>query len=189
MSFLDNSKTVGTAIWIVGIIAILLGIIGLIAGVLDDDTDTATAVIGGIGAIIVGLVYFGFGKDIRAGTISEKWDIVCRIVYLTGIVIIIKGLFGYDGEISDWAVDFIVSLIVGIIVLWIHKRMTDGNVDTLDKILWILLVVFTIIMIIVSLLSIVTFPIGTVYGILGLIIGLFVLVALFDNDVKSKMGM
>lgn len=189
MSFLDNSKTVGTAIWIVGIIAILLGIIGLIAGVLDDDTDTATAIIGGLGGIIVGLVYFGFGKDIRAGKITEKWDIVCQIIYLTGIVYIINGIFGYDGEVGDWAVQIIKGIIIGCVFLYIHKRMVDEKGNTLDKILWIVLVVLAIIGIIVSLLSIASFPIGTVNGICGLLIGLFVLIALFDNDVKSKMGM
>lgn len=189
MSFLDNPKTVGTAIWIVGILAILLGIIGLVAGILDDDTDTAVAIVGGLGGIIVGLIYFGFGKSIRSGEISDKWDIVCRIVYLTGIVFIVDGIFGYGGDVGDWAIQIIKGIILGIIVLFIHKRMTDGKTDTLDKILWIVLVIVAIIYIILSLLACFSFPVGTVIGICGLLIGLFLLISLFDNDVKSKMGM
>lgn len=189
MSFLDNPKTVGNAIWIVGILAILLGIIGLIAGVLDDDTDTAVAIIGGLGGIIVGLVYFGFGKSIRAGEISEKWDIVCQIVYLTGIVAIINGIFGYGGEVGDWAVQIIKGIIIGCVFLYIHKRMVDEKGATLDKILWIVLVVLAIIGVIVSLVACIDFPVGTVIGICGVLIYLFLLIALFDNDVKSKMGM
>ncbi len=188
MSFLDNSKTAGTAIWIVGIISIILGIVGLISGVLSDETDTAVAVIGGLGGILVGLVYFGFGKSIRSGEITGKWEIVCRIVYLTGIVFIINGIFGYNGDGKDWAIQIAKGIVLGLVCLFIHKRMTDGKTDVLDKILWILLVVISIIYIIISLLDILVFPIGTITGICGLLIGLFLIISLFDDDVKKKMG-
>lgn len=189
MSFLDNSKNAGTALWIIGIVQMLLGIIGLVAGVLDDETDTLTAIIGGIGTIVVGFLYFGFGKKIRSGEVSSKWDIVCQFVMLTATVLFVSGLFGYSGDFGGWIVSIVVGLIFAFIVYWVYKRMTDGKADTLDKILWILLVVIMVLSLLGNLLTIVAFPIGTIEGICGVIISLFLLVALFDDDVKKKMGM
>ena len=189
MSFLDNSKNAGTALWVIGIIEVLLGIIGLIAGVLDEETDTLTAIIGGLGTIIVGALYFGFGKDIRSGAISDKWDIVCRFVMLTATVVFVSGLFGYSGEFSGWVVSIVVGLILALIIFWVYKHMTDNKTDTLDKILWVVLVVVMVLSLLGNLFEILAFPIGTIEGICGVIISLFLLVALFDNDVKSKMGM
>lgn len=189
MSFLDNSRNAGTALWIVGIVEILLGIVGLVLGIIDDETDTLTAVIGGLGTIVVGALYFGFGKDIRSGAISAKWDIVCRFVMLTATVLFVSGIFGYNGEVANWIGNIVVGLILALIVYWVYKHMTDNKTDTLDKILWLVLVVVMVLSLLANLVSILAFPIGTIEGICGVIISLFLLVALFDNDVKSKMGM
>ncbi len=189
MSFLDNPKNAGTALWIIGIIQMLLGIIGLVSGILDDETDTLTAIIGGLGVIIVGFLYFGFGKKIRGGEISAKWDIVCEFVMLTATVTFVSGIFGYTGDVSGWIGSIVIGLVLALIIYWVYKRMTDGKTDTLDKILWIILVVVMVLSLLSNLLLIFAFPIGTVEGICGVIISLFLLVALFDNEVKSKMGM
>ncbi len=189
MSFLDNSKNAGTALWIIGIVEMLLGLVLLVTGVIDDETDSVTAIVTGIGSIIVGFLYFGFGKKIRSGEVSSKWDIVCQFVMLTSTVIFVHGLFGYSGDISEWIASIVIGLIFAFIVYWVYKHMTDGKVDTLDKILWIVLVVIMVISLLVNLASILTFPIGTIEGICGVIISLFLLVALFDDDVKKKMGM
>lgn len=189
MSFLDNPKNAGTALWIIGIVNILLGVIGLVAGAVDDETSTTVAVVGGVGTIIVGLIYFGFGKDIRAGVVSDKWDIVCRFVMTTAIVIFVSGIFGYDGNTNDWVGSIVGGIIIALIVYWVYKHMTDNKVDTLDKILWFILVIVMVLSLLGNLLTIVAFPIGTIEGICGVVISLFLLIALFDNDVKSRMGM
>jgi hypothetical protein len=67
--------------------------------------------------------------------------------------------------------------------------MTDGKTDTVDKILWVLLVLVFIISAIFDIIAMIAFPIATIMGIAGLIVDLFMLLALLDNDVKAKMGM
>lgn len=37
MSFLDNTKTAGTALWIVGILMIISALLTIICGVVDDE--------------------------------------------------------------------------------------------------------------------------------------------------------
>ena len=189
MSFLDNPRNAGTVLWIIGILNIILGLVSIIMGVIDDDTDLVYGVINGIGGIIIGIIYFGFGKSIRAGEISEKWDILTRFVLVSAMAVAIGGIFGYDEDLGQYAVNIVVSLIIALIIFWIYKRMTDGKADTVDKILWVLLVLFFIISAIFDIIALIAFPIGTIMGIAGLIVDLFMLLALLDNDVKAKMGM
>ena len=189
MSFLDNSKNVGTAFWVVGIIEIVLGLLMIVMGVVDDGTDLVYGAINGVGSILVGLLYLGFGKDIRNGVISSKWDIVCRFVMVTAIATALNGIFGYNSDIGTWAVNIIVGIILALIIMWIHKKMTDGQATTLDKIIWILLLLIMIISFICDIISLIAFPIGTIMGICGIIIDGFMIIALLDNEVKSKMGM
>ncbi len=189
MSFLDNPKNAGTVLWIIGILNIVLGLVSIVMGVVDDKTDLVYGIINGIGGIIVGIIYFGFGKSIRAGEISEKWDILTRFVLVTAMAIAIGGIFGYNADLGTYAVNIVISLIVALIVFWVYKRMTDGQVDTLDKILWIILLVLFVISAIGDIIMLIAFPIGTIMGIAGLIVDLFMILALLDSDVKAKMGM
>lgn len=189
MSFLDNPKNAGTVLWIIGILNIILGLVSIVMGVVDEETDLLYGVINGIGGIIVGILYFGFGKAIRAGEISDKWDILTRFILISAMAIAIGGIFGYNEDLGQYAVNIVVSLIIALIVFWIYKKMTDGKADTVDKILWVLLVLFFIISAILDIFMMIAFPIGTIMGIAGLIVDLFMLLALLDNDIKAKMGM
>ena len=190
MSFLDNPKNAGTVLWIIGILNIVLGLVSIVFGVLKiENTDLVNGVVSGIGGIIVGILYFGFGKSIRSGEISEKWDILTRFVLVTAMATAIGGIFSYTGDFGSYIGNLVISLIVALIVFWIYKRMTDGKTDTLDKILWVLLLVVFILAAIGDILILIAFPIGTIMGIAGLIVDLFMILALLDNDVKAKMGM
>lgn len=189
MSFLDNSKNVGTAFWVVGIIQIVLGLVMIIMGVVDENTGLIYGAINGVGGILAGFVYFGFGKDIRAGAISSKWDIFCRFVMVTAITTAINGIFGYSDDIGTWAGNIVIGLIVAIILVFIYKRITDGSTDVLDKIIWIVILVLMVLSFIGSIIMLIGFPIGTIMGICGIIISGFMIIALLDNEVKSKMGM
>ncbi|MCQ2078620.1 MAG: hypothetical protein MJZ38_00970 [archaeon] len=186
MSFLDNPKNAGFAMWAVGIIQMVLAIVS-IAYVFIDNKDILL-VVPGIGALIGGFIYFGFGNSVRTGAISEKWDILCVYVKTVGVVAIIAGIFGLLP--LDLAVGGVVSIIIGLIILFIYKKMTDGNATTFDKIIWILLVLIFLIGIIGGLLSIISFTIdGVLLGLCDVVIYAFMFLALFDSDVKAKMGM
>ncbi len=194
MSFLDNPKNAGTVLWLIGIIQIVLGVVNIVLGALGvevdgEEIDLVEGVVNGIGTIIIGFLYFGFGKAVRSGEISTKWDILVRFIYLFGMQLIISGIFTYSADAVDWAVQIVVGIILGLIVFWIVKRMTDGKTDTLDKIIWILLLLIFIISAIVDILAMLAFPVGTIMGIAGFIVDAFMIICLLDNEVKAKMGM
>ena len=194
MSFLDNPKNAGTILWIIGIINMVLGVISIVCGALEieidgEKIDRVCGIVNGLGGVIVGFIFFGFGKSIRSGEISEKWDVLTRFILISAMAIAIGGIFSYNDELEKYAANLVVSLIVAFIIFFIYKRMTDGKVDTLDKILWVILVIVFIISAIVDILAMIAFPIGTIMGIAGLIVDLFMLISLLDNDVKAKMGM
>ena len=189
MSFLDEPKNAGTALWIVGIIYMILGVVAIIVSVIDDDTDTLFGALAGVGAVISGFIYFGLGKDIRNGTISDKWDILTRFVLCVAMVTFIKAIFGIGGTDGDNIVSCIIGIILGLIIFFVYKKMTDGAATTLDKIIWVLLVVIFVIMIILNIIMLLDIFVGTIMGICGIIIYCFMLIAILDNDVKAKMGM
>lgn len=190
MSFFTEPKNAGIALIVVALLNVLAGIIGIYDGA-TGGFDTG-AVVAAIGAIICALVLFGFGKKV-AGNMLSKIGIVEGYVQVIGITTVIGGVFGLgymaNGDISGAIVSAIVSIVLGLIVLWVASRINDGKKDTLDKVIWILLVLIMVIMILVSIIGLLDFFVGTIIAICDIIIYIFLLLLLLDADVKSKMGM
>jgi hypothetical protein len=199
MSFFSETKNAGLAFMIVGILSILGGIIAVILGAMGYKVDDATVfTIGGavtaIGTIIYGVLYFGYGQKVRSGAISAKIEILAMFVALVGVGTIITGIFSAIGAAVDGTdlgaviVSVIISIILGLIILFISKKINDGKQTTGDKIIWILLLIIFAICIILAILEIITI-IGIITGICHLIIYVFMMILLLDNEVKSAMGM
>lgn len=201
MSFLDNTKTAGTALWIVGILMIISALLTIICGVVDDEMNDHVIgwVILGIGSLICALVYFGFGKSVKSGEVSDKFDIVTKFVYVVGYTTIIGGVFaalcgfGFD-DIGGYLVSGIISIVLGFVILWIHKKITDGNVTTFDRIMWILLLVIFVICFISSFFGIegssgLALAVNIIVAICDIVIYLFMIAFMLDNSVKAKFGM
>ena len=200
MSFLDNTKTAGTALWIVGILMIISALLTIIGGVVDDEMNDHVIgwVILGIGSLICALVYFGFGKSVKSGEVSDKFDIVTKLVYVVGYTTIIGGVFaalcgfGFD-DIGGYLVSGIISIVLGFVILWIHKKITDGNISTFDRIMWILLLVIFVICFISSFFGIggsgLALAVNIIVAICDIVIYLFMIAFMLDNSVKAKFGM
>ena len=200
MSFLDNTKTAGTALWIVGILMIISALLTIICGVVDDEMNDHVIgwVILGIGSLICALVYFAFGKSVKSGEVSDKFDIVTKFVYVVGYTTIIGGVFaalcgfGFD-DIGGYLVSGIISIVLGFVILWIHKKITDGNISTFDRIMWILLLVIFVICFISSFLGIggsgLALAVNIIVAICNIVIYLFMIAFMLDNSVKAKFGM
>lgn len=200
MSFLDNTKTAGTALWIVGILMIISALLTIICGVVDDEMNDHVIgwVILGIGSLICALVYFAFGKSVKSGEVSDKFDIVTKFVYVVGYTTIIGGVFaalcgfGFD-DIGGYLVSGIISIVLGFVILWIYKKITDGNVTTFDRIMWILLLVIFVICFISSFFGIggsgLALAVNIIVAICDIVIYLFMIVFMLDNSVKAKFGM
>lgn len=200
MSFLDNTKTAGTALWIVGILMIISALLTIICGVVDDGMNDHVIgwVILGIGSLICALVYFAFGKSVKSGEVSDKFDIVTKFVYVVGYTTIIGGVFaalcgfGFD-DIGGYLVSGIISIVLGFVILWIHKKITDGNISTFDRIMWILLLVIFVICFISSFFGIggsgLALAVNIIVAICDIVIYLFMIAFMLDNSVKAKFGM
>lgn len=200
MSFLDNTKTAGTALWIVGILMIISALLTIICGVVDDEMNDHVIgwVILGIGSLICALVYFAFGKSVKSGEVSDKFDIVTKFVYVVGYTTIIGGVFaalcgfGFD-DIGGYLVSGIISIVLGFVILWIHKKITDGNISTFDRIMWILLLVIFVICFISSFFRIggsgLALAVNIIVAICDIVIYLFMIAFMLDNSVKAKFGM
>ena len=200
MSFLDNTKTAGTALWIVGILMIISALLTIICGVVDDEMNDHVIgwVILGIGSLICALVYFAFGKSVKSGEVSDKFDIVTKCVYVVGYTTIIGGVFaalcgfGFD-DIGGYLVSGIISIVFGFVILWIHKKITDGNISTFDRIMWILLLVIFVICFISSFFGIggsgLALAVNIIVAICDIVIYLFMIAFMLDNSVKAKFGM
>ena len=200
MSFLDNTKTAGTALWIVGILMIISALLTIICGVVDDEMNDHVIgwVILGIGSLICALVYFAFGKSVKSGEVSDKFDIVTKFVYVVGYTTIIGGVFaalcgfGFD-DIGGYLVSGIISIFLGFVILWIHKKITDGNISTFDRIMWILLLVIFVICFISSFFGIggsgLALAVNIIVAICDIVIYLFMIAFMLDNSVKAKFGM
>ncbi|WP_400224867.1 hypothetical protein [Methanomethylophilus alvi] len=200
MSFLDNTKTAGTALWIVGILMIISALLTIICGVVDDEMNDHVIgwVILGIGSLICALVYFAFGKSVKSGEVSDKFDIVTKFVEVVGYTTIIGGVFaalcgfGFD-DIGGYLVSGIISIVLGFVILWIHKKITDGNISTFDRIMWILLLVIFVICFISSFFGIggsgLALAVNIIVAICDIVIYLFMIAFMLDNSVKAKFGM
>lgn len=200
MSFLDNTKTAGTALWIVGILMIISALLTIICGVVDDEMNDHVIgwVILGIGSLICALVYFAFGKSVKSGEVSDKFDIVTKFVYVVGYTTIIGGVFaalcgfGFD-DIGGYLVSGIISIVLGFVILWVHKKITDGNISTFDRIMWILLLVIFVICFISSFFGIggsgLALAVNIIVAICDIVIYLFMIAFMLDNSVKAKFGM
>lgn len=190
MSFFDEPKNAGLAMIIVAIISVVAGLVNIVLGATADDGVQYGSIVVAIGSLITAVIYFKYGKSVRSGAVSSKIDILAGFVNAVGMITVISGIFAIIASIwtGGWA-NGIITVILGIIILWCGKKINDGKQDTLDKILWIILLVIFVIEIILNIVSLFAFPVGTILGICGIIIYVFMLILLFDSDVKKEMGM
>lgn len=197
MSFFDNTKIAGWALFFAGLLMIISAIIGFYSAIVDHDGagDQIGYLIIALGALISGLIYFGFGNSVRNGSISQKIDVVARLVITVASCTVVASFFGIIGQVLIDVGDlgaigrYILWFIFGLVIAWIGKKINDGKTTTFDKIIWIILVVVFVILFLVNLLGIVPIGISSISAILSAIIYLFMLVFMFDNDVKKQMGM
>ena len=204
MSFLDDNKTAGIAFIILGVLQLIAALATLVGAVTAKDGVVISAVVACLGPIIMAVLYFRFGVSIKNGSISKKIDILAYFVRLAGLSQIILSVFSFwhnwelEGGIAAVG-GLIISIIIGLIILFIAGRINDGKQDTGDKIIWIILVVLFVIAVIGNLISLVGVfaldvslfdkAISFITVVVNLIINLFMLVLLFNSDVKREMNM
>ncbi len=195
-----SAKNAGLAFMILAVVEAIAAILLIVLSFMDIEDlkkySTAYFIIVAVGALIAACLYFTFGKKVRDGEVSNKIDILAQYVKIVGIVTIVGGICGAIAEavgLDD--VSFgaalggaIISIILGLIIMFIASKINDGKQTTGDKIIWIILLVLFVLLIIAAVGEIITI-IGAPVGICDLIIYVFMLTLLVDPEVKSEMNM
>lgn len=191
MSFLSDNKNFGLAMMVAGILMAIIAVVNIVLHF------TLGVAITAVGSIIYGLMIVGVGSSTRKGEISQKLDILGKYVFVVGAGLIITSLFAAIGVAVELGlvgvvagiITVIISLIIGLIIIWISKKMTDGQVSTIDRVIWIILVIMFIISILGAIMQMLGGILAFLLGVCNLVIFLFLLSALFDPEVKKAMGM
>ncbi len=207
MSFFKETRTAGIALMVLGAVNLIMAVVALVGAFSGDlgSTKTYAAIVACIGPIIMALLYLRFGVSVKNGGVPKKIDILAYFVRLAGLSEIIIAVFNLWNAIETgdaWVAigSLVVSIIVGLIILFVAGRINDGKQDTGDKIIWILLVVLFAISAILDIVSIIgIFTAGVVFDlslltvvvlpIVSFIIDVFMLLLLFDSEVKREMNM
>lgn len=203
MSFFDNPKNFGLAAIILGAVSLLAGIIGIVNGALADPIATGS-VVAAVGTLLFGVLILGIGLPVYRGEESDRLTILGMFVRFVGLAVIVVGIFSGAGQIIDENLAtglgfIIVQVILGLILIWIAGRIVDGSVDTLDRIVWIILLVVFAILVVVSLVGIITpffndlalldLAIAVVLSVCQFVLYAFLLVSILSDDVRLAMGM
>jgi hypothetical protein len=205
MSFFKENRTAGIALMVLGAINLIVGLVALVTA-LTAGNIVVSAVVACIGPIIMAALYLRFGISVKNGGVPKKIDILAYFVRLAGLSEIIIAVFNlwYAIETSGAVVAIgavIISVIIGLIILFIAGRINDGKQDTGDKIIWIILVVLFAISAVLDVLAVIgfitdgnfAFDLKTISALIvpiaSFIIDVFMLLLLFDSDVKREMNM
>ena len=195
-----SAKNAGLAFMILAVVEAIVAVLMIVLSFMDIEDlkkySTAYFIIVAVGALIAACLYFTFGKKVRNGEVSNKIDILAQYVKIVGIVTIVGGIctavaeaVGLD-DVSFGAAlgGAVISIILGLIIMFIASKINDGKQTTGDKIIWIILLVIFVLLIIAAVGEIITI-IGAPVGICDLIIYVFMLTLLVDPEVKSEMNM
>ncbi|MCL1811502.1 MAG: hypothetical protein FWG41_04735 [Methanomassiliicoccaceae archaeon] len=196
MSFFDNNKTVGLVLIIIGLIMFVGGLVSAVAWLADDTLNTGAQIAFGIGGIIGGLLWLFYGMKVRSGS-NDKVAIVSGLVRTIGVITILIAIFVAAGNylandefgLGAALVSLIVSIIIGLIYLWISGKIAGKNKNVISKIVWVLLVIISLIMVVVHILGIFDADIwGIISHICWAVAYIYVFLASLSPEVKSSMG-
>jgi len=156
--------------------------------------------------LIFGILILGYGFKVRGGP-NDQAVVVSGLIRTIGIVTILQALFIALGAyfasdqsgIADSVVialtSMLISIIIGLILIWAAGKVAGANKNVISKFLWVLLIVIFLILAILSFFDIFGQDFGTLWGILGLvaaicmcIVYIYCFIAMLSEDVKRSMG-
>ena len=190
MAFTDNTRNFG-------ILAIIVAVIGLASGVavfFDDEIESKWRTIAGVGTIIANIVMLLAGYAIFSGNIPMFMDKLfpegpsTKFGVLTGYTaaIGVASIVGLGSSIME----IVMGVLVGLVLLFIVRILTNDRKGIVEKILWVILLVVYFLGIIGSILAIFSGSvIDTIVGLCGCLMYLLAFIYLFDESVKKKFGM
>lgn len=194
MSFFDKTETVGWMIIVIGILGVVRALLSVVGAVNGDyaSNEKIGSIVTAVGYLLAAVILFVFGNKVRVGAISSKIDVVAGYVQTMGLMTLISGIFLIIGGAivgsdlgSVMVSGGVVFLVFGAIVLYLGKTINNGKSKT--GILWMILVIVFFLLTIGSLLSIGGDAVQIIQAVCSFIMYLFILVFLFDREVKNAM--
>lgn len=132
-----------------GSFLMVLAVFGAVSAIVQILQDTSGPIIAaGIGSIIVNIIFLMLGYKIFKGVYSTSNSVVSNFVIVAGINAIILGVFTavaaflIGGDIISTAISAIVGIVIGLIVLFVGKKMQNG----FGGFLWIILVIVILVL-------------------------------------------
>jgi hypothetical protein len=200
MILFDDSKSVGLIFEIVGALMAVNSIALIVGGTNDmivplieetENPDIFYMVYGG-GSLIASLIYILYAHTVMKGKFDNKLDVLAgyvRVVGVTTMIIVIGESLGEylcGIELALTLLVAVIGTILGITVILISFSMNNGKKTKGKRILWWILVMAFAIMVIYNFMPAESY-LDLVYMIAHLLIGLFMLLFLFDPEVKMEM--
>ncbi len=192
---IQNSRNKLSLVFIgLGFISFFVGFITMLMTALDASL-TVTSVCGSASPMVMGLMFVVFGIRISK---DEKNDsnvnLLSSAVNVMGFVeILCSAVIGVGQCITeDFNTGFttiMIGFFVGLFVVWFGIKVNDEP-SPRDRFAWILIAIFTLLIMVYSAIVVLISSEMTLAGVVDfagrLIIGLFVMLLLFDPEVKRR---
>lgn len=187
MSFFDNRVRLGTAIWAIGILQCVSGLTQILWGIADV-LPVSEGIPTGIAHILSGIISIALGNGIRLGVFKTKWDILLKILLMTAVNTALDVTFGIrEGLVDTVATDIMDLALAGIMVL-VYRKLKKEQPDRITKVLFYITCIVYVCMLISDMVSITDSPVDSLRGICGLIVDIYVILALRDPAIREKFG-
>lgn len=185
MSFFDDNKVAGLAVVVLGVLYILGAIVAAYYGATAEGGANTGIIVAAVGSLICGFIVLKFGMDMRNGVFSDKTELLGKFVFMVGIITIIGGIFSVLFSVGT----AILSIILGIIIVLCGMKIQNAAGGTVEKILWIILMIISILVLITGIMSLTASVSAIISGLCSIILGIFLILLLLDESVKKQMGM
>jgi hypothetical protein len=199
MAFFSSTKTLGIIFEIVGAFIALEGVLmialGVMAqlGMIDTDLPLMLFLIEGAGSLIAGVIYIVYADKVARGRFDRKVDVLAGYVKMVGVTTLIVWLataaaeYLYVDQSEEMLIGAAVVSVIAILVIILGTRINNGKKGLGKKVLYVFLIIVFIGMMIMSLLEAEDW-LTYVDHILHLIVAVFLVLLMFDNEVKMDMG-
>ncbi len=200
MWFFENPKSLGFIFELVGFIMLFSAAVYLLGSytefgltIPDDVPDkTRYCLILGIGEGLAAIIYIGNAHRVMKGVINKKIDVLSKYLITVGVTTIISKEAEALADMGTYPTEVIIAvgvliLIIGIIIIAVGKKIGNAKPSPYKNILRYILILAFFLLLIWSL-----YPAETYLELLNdithLLIAIFMILFLYDPEVKVAMG-
>ncbi|MBR6205318.1 MAG: hypothetical protein IKQ60_09855 [Candidatus Methanomethylophilaceae archaeon] len=204
MTFFDNTRMLGIIFWAVGIMMVLESILMVVSAFTDFDVDlpdeivniTAYQVAFGAGSLVTAVLYIFFANRVMRGNMTDKIGLLGEYIIMVGATSIVRILVELIAlvageltieEVIVYILMFSVMAVFFIAMMAVGRTVLRGREARGKGVLWVVLFIAFVVMAAYNLTEAET-ELVFISHINHLLIAIFMLLALLDPEVMSRMG-